>query len=417
MTELTDVIYQRMGTSHNMDSVSVISVVATRRYRSYDDARILVRRSVATESLRIWSQFYLWENDFTPFIVVGHEYDRSADTIVVEAVSVEYNLSRWPAIHTLGTTVFMDSNDDMFEWGDPYGEVANINLFANVMDTVWNRTVTSRYGRGSRIPKFTDLYYGWALNLHDDNRIYSDEAQKVPYYRIDRSMTIYDVLQDVLAKCRMGYIVRYIPPRRNNDRASGNAEGMYIDMVRPIYRPVTMADPFRVSSQSFTNSAYTIDVRDGNNFVIMATEDYVDLANATEAYSNASSHFLGYKETSTDDLFGIAYQENDLENMVYSPAKSIFQSYTFTVEAVSPTFQMNRDYIIGDAVYCHVPNVRDVDQAEGEFRWMQVVEQTTSWGPEGYRTYPTVAFPESGPGYDNTLEDRFHNSWDRNHWN
>lgn len=416
MNELTDVIYKRIGASHNMDSVSVISVVSTKRYRSYDDVRVLVRRSVATESLRIWSLFYLWENDFTPFIVVGHEYDRSTDTIVVEAVSLEYNLSRWPAIHTLGTTVFMDSNDYMFEWGDPYGEVANVNLFGDVLASVWDRTVVSRYGRSYRIPKFSDLFYGWSLNLLDPNRIYADEAMYVPYYMVDRHMTIYDVLQDVLEKSRMGYVVRYLPPYRN-DRTSGNVEGMYLDVVRPIYRTATIGDPFRVSPQSFTNSAYTIDVRDSNNYVIMSSEDYVDVSTAFDAYGNPHGLFLGYREASKDDLYGIAYRENDLENMVYSPTKSIFQSYTFTVEAVSPTFQMNRDYVIGDAVYCHVPNVQDVDQAEGELRWMQVIEQTTSWGPEGFRTYPTVTFPESGLGYRNTLEDRFSNSWGSYSWN
>lgn len=416
MSELTDVIYQRVGTSHIMESVSVISVVSTKRYRSYDDARVLVRRSVATESLRIWSLFYLWENDYTPFIVVGHEYDRSSDTIVVEAVSVEYNLSRWPAIHTLGTTVFMDSNDYMFEWGDPYGEVSNIYLF-DIMHTVWERTVTFRYSRSSGIPKFTNLFYGWVLNLHDSNRVYSDEAQYVPYYIVDRSMTIHDVFVDILAKSRMGYVSRYIPPSRN-DRTSGNYEGMYLDVVRPIYRLATIADPFRVSPQSFTNSAYTIDVRDSNNYVIMASEDYVNVTHAVEAhYDNPGSYLLGYKETSIDDLSDRQWRESDLENMVYSPAKSILQAYTFTVESVNPTFQLNREYVIGDAVYCHVPDIQDIDQSEGEFRWMQVVEQTSSWGPEGYRTYPTVAFPESGPGYNTPLEDMLQDNWKNYTWN
>lgn len=416
MAELTDVIYQRIGTSHNMEPVSVISVVSTKRFRGYDDARVLVRSSVATESLRIWSLFYLWEDYFTPFIVVGHEYDRSADTIVVEAVSVEYNLSRWPAIHTIGTTVFMDSNDYEFEWGDPYGEVSNVHLFSHVFGNVWNRSTISRYGRDSRIPKFTDLYYGWVINLNSSNPLHANEAQYVPYYKVDRSTTIYDVLQDAMAKARMAYYVQYIPPHKN-DRTTGKVEGMYLDVVRPIYRYATTGDPFRVSPKSFTNSAYTIDVRDSNNYVIMASEDYVNLSDATVDYGNPYSHFLGYKETSVDDLSDSQWRESDLDNMVYSPAKSIFQAYTFTVESVSPRFRLLSGYVLGDVVYCHVPNVQDIDQAEGEFRWMQVIEQTSSWGPEGYKTYPTVTFPESGPGYDNPLEDKFYNNWDSYPWN
>lgn len=415
MTELTDVIYKRIETTHIMESVSVISVVSTKRYRGYDDVRVLVRRSVATESLRVWSLFYLWENDYTPFIVVGHEYDRSSDTIVVEAVSVEYNLSRWPAVHTMGSTIFMDENDYMFEWGDPYGEASNLYLF-DIMHTVWERTVSLRYGRAEGIPRFTDLFYGWVLNLHDDNRIYSDEAQYVPYYRVDRSMTIHDFFVDILAKSRMGYISRYIPPSRNY-RTSGNYSGLYLDVVRPIYRLATIADPFRVSPQSFTNSAYTIDVRDSNNYVITSSEDYVHVAHAVEPhYDNPASYLLGYKEVLTDDFSSKQWWESNMENMVYSPATSILQAYTFTVESVNPTFQMNREYVIGDAVYCHVPGIRDIDQAEGEFRWMQVVEQTSSWGPEGYRTYPTVAFPESGPGYNNTLEYMLQNNWNTYAW-
>lgn len=417
MPELTDVIYQRIGTSHTMESVGVISVVATRRYRGYADARVLVRSSVATESLRIWSLFYLLETDnYTPFIVVGHEYDRSADTIVVEAVSVEYNLSRWPAIHTLGTTVFMDTNDYTFEWGDPEGVNENIHLLWDVMDSVWDRAIDSGYGRDSRIPKFTDLYYGWHYNTDNDNPLHSETAHFVTYYKVDRSMTIYEVLQDVLEKSRMAYFVRYIPPHKN-DRATGNTDGMYLDMVRPIYRTETIGDPFRVSPQSFTNSAYTIDVRESNNVVIKPSEDVVDISDVTEAYDNPYSYFLWYKETSRDDHTFRQWWESGRENMIYGPAKSIFQAYTFTVESVSPTFRLFRDYLIGDVVYCHVPNVQDIDQAPGEFRWMQVIEQTSSWGPEGYRTYPTVAFPESGPGYDNLLEDRFHSSWTSPPWN
>lgn len=420
MSELTNVIYQRVWGTHHMESVSVISVVTTKRYRGYDDARVLVRSSVATESLRIWSLFYLWENDYTPFIVVGHEYDRSSDTIVVEAVSVEYNLSRWPAVHTLGTTVFMDTNDYMYEWGDPYGEVSNISLLWGVMKPVWDRSVVGRYGRAANIPKFTNLYFGWNFNNSSDKALHSSEAQLVPYYRVDRTKTIYDVLLDVLEKSRMAYFVRYIPPH-NNNRTTGKEDGMYLDLVRPIYRTETIADPLRVSPKSFTNSGYTIDVRDSNNLVITASEDLVSLSNAvdvSDSYGdNPHGCFLEYKETSVNDLSALEWWQTGMENMVYNPAKSIFQAYTFTVESASPTFQLHRNYYLGDVLYCQVPNARDIDQSPGEFRWMQVIEQTSSWGPEGYKTYPTVTFPESGPGYDNFLETILYASWEAHPWN